>query len=234
MKDILFLACLLPLTVIGFAIYMLLVGSFFPKKILKVRCAVEKSRDRGLKKHLYPGGRSVVYEPHPSIRQYVNRYVLFTHEGYKYLKCSLDDSVKKLSYSVVMFNNKNEVIDVIDVDEKMGSGSETESLLIHQDTSYISLLLNSVNGENIRRQSLLYCRYKDMGIYTAVVTVLSFLQLVFLFVALNIVDNLMIGSGVVAKVNALWLIIPALIIGAIAFGIVHHRVKAKGVRWSKR
>ena len=227
--------CLILVAILGIAVYVFIISTVLPKVILKIRCSLSQSRDRGLKKHVYPSGRGVVYEPYPTLRKYVDRYVLFTHEGYKYLKCHLKENVIDLNYSIVMFNNKNEVLDVIDVNERVSS-DETDAILLHQDTSYISLILNRVNDITLNSESPYYCKTKKIFLYAVSVAALSFFELLAVWVMLIIFDNLMIGSGFFAQlgiINVLFFMLFSVLIGAIAAVIAYLCIRARGVRWSK-
>ena len=225
--------CLLFVIAIEIAAYVILIGSVFPKYIMKIRLSIIESTDRGLKKYIFPSGCGVVYEPHPSVRKYVPKYALFTNDGYKYVKCLLDKEVKELTYNVVMFNNQNKIVDVIDVSEKIGTELETEPLLIHQDTSYIALTVCSVNGEMTENRQLFYCRLRDIGLYAAAVTLLSFFEFIFLTLMLSILDTWVLKSGITDNLSPLSFVFPALIIGAVACGITYINSIRKGVRWSK-
>ena len=61
--------------------YVVLLSDVFPKCFLKTRYAYSSSMGRGLKKFVFPNGRGVLYEPHPHIRKYVNKYLLFATDG---------------------------------------------------------------------------------------------------------------------------------------------------------
>lgn len=233
MESLVICLCLVLLMIIAFAVYVTMISSVFPKFILKVACSEKESKDRGLTKYIFPSGRGVVYVPRPTSRKYVESYALFTHEGYKYLKCNLCPGVTRLKYSVVMFNNNNEVIDVIDVDERLNGGRETESLLLHQDTSYISFVLNSAGGEILNNKSLFYCRVKYLIFYGLAVSVLSFLNFVFLFLTLDHIEYLLLRLGLISNINVFVFVLPALVVGAIASLFVYKCSRANGLRWTK-
>jgi hypothetical protein len=222
--------CLLILTLISLWAYGALIGSIVPKYIIKVRCSVKKSNDRGIKKYTFPSGRGVVYEPHPSFRKYVKRYVLFTHNGYKYFKGLFDINVMKLNYSIVMFNNKNEVIDVISVNERIHDNLATKSVPIHQDTSYVSFILNSVNDVTFDQRSLFYRSFMDVIIYAITVMLLSFSEFAIVLQCLKTFDTWIIKSGFVQGVSLLSFIIPSLIIGGISGGLLYCRNLSKELR----
>lgn len=165
------------LLVASLVIFIFLVKSILPRITLRVNYSYEKWLGRGIKKFRYPEGRAVVYEPHPAFRKYINKYVLFTSDGYKYLKCKLDAGVKTLDYGVIMFNSNNKMIDVIEVKERVGDLSESGRLSLHGDTSYVVIDLERVNGKEIGNR--VSCSYSRIGVfaYYAALILLCFLQM---------------------------------------------------------
>lgn len=224
--------CLFVLFLFELLLYMISISTILPKCTLWTRYTLKKSNDRGVKKYIYPNGRGVAYEPHPKMRKYINRYLLFTDNGYKYIKCKLDKNVNSLNYSVVMFNNQNKIIDVIDVNEKIISGSETKEILIHQDTSYASLVLNSVNGEVFDHEPIIFCRMWNLLLYGFGVSAVSLFQLWISFTAVNEFLKSTFSLGVV-NVGISTFIVPSLIIGILAGAIAYVNYRAKGIRWTK-
>ncbi len=233
MENIVNSVCLAVLILIEIAFYFTVVGVILPKWFIRIRYTVKGSTDRGLKKYTYPDGRGVIYEPHPSIRKYINRYALFTNEGYKYIKCRLDGGVKRLNYTVIMFNNRSKVIDVIDVNEIKPRNCETNAIAIHQDTSYVSLVLNSVNGDRIDRRALLYCGIGGIIVYSVAVSVSSFAQTLFIYGMINLFLNQFTNAETVLRLNVAEFILPSLFIGIVAGALSYLYVRSKGVRWSK-
>ena len=128
------------------ALYVALVSDILPHLFLKLRCVMRGNLGRGLKKCVFPTGRSVLYEPHPSIRKYINKYLLFTSDGYKYVRCCFDCGVNKISYTVVMLNNNDKVIDVISVTEDVKRHGASANVMLHPDTSYVAVTVSRVNG----------------------------------------------------------------------------------------
>jgi len=225
--------CFLVLMIIELIIYLILVGTVLPKWFMKVRCSVTESRDRGMKKYIFPEGRGVAYEPHPSVRKYIHRYVLFVSEGYKYIKCRLDDGITHLNYTVVMFNNRNKVIDVIDVSERRPRNAETGAVQIHQDTSYVALIPNTVNGERLHAKKIMYRRVSDICLYAAFISVLSFIEMNFIAIAALVASKWLFNFALVINLSFLDLVLPSVIIGGIAVASLWLHDRIKGVRWGK-
>ena len=221
---------LLALLICGVVFYFILMASVLPK-ILKVHSAIRESSDRGLKKYIYPEGRGIVYEPHPVIRKYINRYALFTKDGYKLLKCKLDISVERLSYSVVMFDRRNRVIDVISVSEKYISNEETKSVTLHPRTSYIALVLESVNDECIDSRQIMCCKLWRLPIFMASVGTVSFLMMTIIVKVISQYDKWWLKIGLLNGLSVSDFMFPVCCLGIIAGIWAFLGIRAKGVRW---
>lgn len=201
-------------------------------QIVKIKCSVRKTADRGLKKYTYPDGRAVSYEPHPSIRKYINRYILLTSNGYKFFKCRLDTEVKHTDFSVIMFNSKNRVIDVLDVKVTNNLGNETQMIELHKDTSYVSVVLDSVNGMGIEHPNTLECKLWKLFAYVAAASTLNFLELLFIRKSIEMYDGWYFHTGITRVLPTDRLFFVALAIAMFAGTIIFLRYRAKKVRWS--
>ena len=225
--------CLAVLLIFELILFLVVTGSVLPAIFMRVRCSVKTTRDRGMKKYTFPDGRAVAYEPEPSARKYIHRYVLFVSEGYKYLKCRVDEGVGYINYSVVMFNNKNKVIDVIDVKEKSLKNAETSAVRLHPDTSYISLIPNSVNGVRIHNEKIMYRRISDVCIYGVLLSFASYVQMVVTWIA-TLVAYRRLSGGLDLEVGVTYegLLLPALLIGVIAVILIAINDRRTGLRWA--
>ena len=225
--------CLAVLFIFEIILFLVVTGSVLPAIFMRVRCSVRTTRDRGMKKYVFPEGRAVAYEPEPSTRKYIHRYVLFVSEGYKYLKCRVDEGVGYINYSVVMFNNKNKVVDVIDVKEKGIKEAETGAVRLHPDTSYIALIPNSVNGVRIHKKKIMYRRTVDVCLYGFLLSLVSHAQMVITWIAILVAYRwLSGGANLDIGITYEALLLPALIIGAVAVAAVAIIDRIKGLRWA--
>lgn len=220
------------LIVLEIALYLILCGRLLPS-IVKVCYPFSESTDRGLHKYTYPNGRGVSYEVRPSIRKYINRYVLFTNNGYKYLKCRLDDAVSQMEYSVVMFDRRNRVIDVLDVETRQIENAETEEVLLHPDTSYVMLDLTVVNHTELQPKKKGCYKLSRIAIYVGGMMLASFLQLVFAKWALDVYDAWYFHAAITEGIGLGDLILPSVLIGLVAGGMLFLNSRAKGVKWSR-
>lgn len=212
------------------ACFVILLSLVIPHFVLKVGTDLGVGLGRGYKKFVYPTGRAVAYEPHPSVRKYVTKYFLFVNEGYKYLKFSIDKGVQSLKYTVIMINNKDRVIDTLEVIDDVGYAAEAGEVLLHPDTSYVAFSIDEINGTKIRPQCRGYYSLVRLGIYFAAVAVVSFLELLlasfcvesFMASAFS-VDIPMVGM---AGSYALWALLVAAV--SLLFLLIHCR--RKGIR----
>lgn len=218
--------------ILEFMLYFILVASAAPK-LLRNHCAIRTTSDRGLKKYRYPDGRAIVYESHPTVRKYLPTYLLFTKDGYKYLCCRLDESVTRIAYSVVMFNYRNRIVDVIDVEETDIEGRETRPVMLHPDTSYIALVPDTVNRTRLKHETVLRCHLWQLLLYTAVMGGLAFAHMLFIMKTVRVYDAWWLHRGVMDGVSIRALILPAVIIGVLAGLMALRHNRKKGVRWSK-
>lgn len=219
------------LIVIEIILFFILMRRVLPL-LLRVKCTLKGSKSRGLQRYIYPEGRGVAYEPRPSMRKYMDRYILFTNEGYKYLKCRLCGAIDRLEYTVVMFDAKNKVIDVIDVAESKPFRSETSSVMLHHNTAYADVIITSVNGEKITNKSVLCYKVWDIAIYTLAVALLCFGQLSFIYGMINLYLGWFGLAEYLLRLNVVDFIIPSLIIGVIMGAFAYLNGHAKGVRGS--
>ena len=176
MNDAVLAVLMAVLIIVCFTAYMFSMGRVFPKYIISRRYNIRGNLGRGLKKFTSSDGRAVVYEPHPSIRKYINKYALVAKSGHKYLECSIDSAVRSLTYTLVMLNNKNKVIDVLEVDDQVARLSVTHPVYLHADTSYVALILSHVNGEKLEGvDEYGYYKARDIGLYALMSAGASFI-----------------------------------------------------------
>ena len=164
--------------IFGLILYYLLIKTVFPGIILKMRLNSEGSLGRGLRKLKSPEGRAVIYEPHPSIRKYIKKYMLFSNGGIKHLKCEIDEGISELDYNVVMFDNKNRVIDTLRISDYLKRSAVSHTVILHHNTSYVALIVNSVNGEKLQNVPMYYYKLSAVCIYGISVAVASFLMFI--------------------------------------------------------
>ena len=221
----------LVLIVLELILYFILFASVLPK-LLRIRCTLKESLDRGVKKYSYPGGRGITYEPHPRFRKYVTCYSLYTKNGFKYVKCKTDDKVREIKYSVVMFDRRNKVIDMICVNERHIANGRTSDTRLHHNTSYVSVIPETVNSVRVSDGSIACCKVFSLIAYSVLAAALTFFEMVFFKEMLATYDSSWLKLGLVGPLGITNMILPSALIGGL-LGIsvyIHHL--SKGIRWT--
>ena len=217
------------LIIVSLVAFAALLRFVVPTFVLKVRHSVDKSLGRGLKTYKYPTGRAVLYEPHPSLRKYVNEYLLFVNDGYKYFKCTVDNAVKRLDLEIIMLNNKNEVVDVLRASSLIDASSTSPDILLHPDTSYVALNVEMVNGAEVKRLTRSYYTLLQIGIYFSIVFTLALLELNAVSALTVGIFKIILGIKSVTVSTALAYFTSSFMIAALATLIVVSRGYKKGI-----
>lgn len=168
------------LFIIGMSAYAFVAGTVLPKFFLTLKYD-GKPDGRALRKFTFPGGRAISYEPHPALRRFLPMYALIAKDDKKYLKLKTAPSVYRIEYDVVAFNNRNRVLDILNVKESIDSGAESRSVILPDDTSYVSLLIYKVNEKSYVDEAPYKLERVKEILYIISVFVLTF-AVTFLFV----------------------------------------------------
>ena len=107
---------------------------------------MKKSGARGIKKIAEVNGQSILFEPSMKWRKYVKQYVLSERSGKKQLTCKIHADIAYLSYDVVLFNNRDEVFNVLTVKEKIEKAGYTKTVDLPEETSYVAISVNEVDA----------------------------------------------------------------------------------------
>ena len=166
---------------------------FLPKYVIKRGYYIEENLGRGLKKFVSDNGRALLYEPHPSIRKYINQYAIVCENGNKYLQCFVDRGANRMIYSVIMIDRNDKVIDVLEVEEVTAKRTLTQPVYLHPDTSYVALILGSVNREQLPNSYVSYYTLNSIIAFGAISALLTWLVSMILSMSLF---NFMLHSGV--------------------------------------
>lgn len=171
--DEVFAYCSLIIALIaGVVLYMLLISRILPKVLLSPVMGGILS-ERGVKKSVFPGGRSVAYEPKLSVRRYVRQYVLFSENGFKYIKCKVQEKVSSLKYELVIYNRKNKAVDRLEITQAAKDGY-TETVMLPPETSFVHMNLCEVNGTPVKeKEPELYSGFGAL-LYFVIVFALNF------------------------------------------------------------
>jgi hypothetical protein len=133
-------------------IYIFAVAWILPKIFLQNKYKIKTVRDRGIKKYRTANDeRGIVYEPDLGTRKYVSQYVLTDDGKEKCLKCKISDKISYIEYDVALFDRNHKVFKVLNVCELIDDIGFTKSVELPQETSYVTIILNKVNNEQMRR-----------------------------------------------------------------------------------
>ncbi len=116
-----------------------------PRMFLKTRYTMTRSGDRGIKKIIEKNGQSILFEPVLKWRKYIPQYVLAERNGVKQLKCKVASDLNYISYDIVLFNNRDEVFDVLTVKERI-DGEFTKTVDLPEQTSYVAISINEADA----------------------------------------------------------------------------------------
>lgn len=156
-------------------IYVLLISGVYPRLFVKWQTK-KKIRDRGLEKYIFPEGRSVVYEPELKARKYIKQYALLCQDGNKYIKCFVNTKLRYIKYDVLVYNNMNELVDVIAVSEKLSSQEYSRAVPLPGATSYVSVVLRCADNMYVNEEEATTYSLRHMGMFAGAVTVTTVIE----------------------------------------------------------
>lgn len=215
--------------IIGIIAYLLVLSRVIGRYAMPVRYRTDAHLGRGLHRFTYPEGRAVLYEPHPSIRKYIRRYLLFTLNGYKYLRLRLDGGVNDFAITVVMHDNKNRVVDVIEVNGRSGGSKYSKPIQLNEKTSYVALMLTSVNGVPRQKASYMETPSYALAIYFAITSLVTFLQFAQITYVFSLIFRVTASSNPLS-LPITFFILPSLCVGALCLGVMLASRHGKGVK----
>ena len=213
MVDVIFRYCAVAVIfAASIGIYTVLVSRVLPAVLLSpARGAL--LGDRGVRKCVFEGGRSVTYEPKLGIRKYISQYVLFEKNGEKYIKCKINEKISSLKYELVLYDRKNKATGVLEIAENMSAEGYTSEVMLPCETSYVHLQLVSVNGTAVKEKENELYRGRDIMAFLVFTSVLTFAEGMFMHSVIHEIYNVFFGyAKYVTDVN----VIPAVIAAVVA------------------
>jgi len=134
------------LVIVSVIIYVLIAACLLPKVFLKPKYNASAIKDRGLGRFIFSEGRAIVYQPSLHVKKYVEKYILSSVDGEKYIKCKLDPRVFSLKYDAVAFDANDKMISTVRIEEKIKTRGYSRSALLPVNTAYVSVIVKEVNG----------------------------------------------------------------------------------------
>ncbi len=136
-----------------------------PKLFLKVRYAYKNIPDRGLKVVDEANGRSIVYEPDESIKDFINQYIVSERDGKKSFVCKIDGDIRFIDFDIVLFNEKGVSFKVLNVKEIIKNKGYTEVVPLPDKTVYVTVVLNRVNDSHRENRASKHVVLKGVALY---------------------------------------------------------------------
>ena len=214
---------------ISIIMYMILLSRVLARHALPISYQTSGILGRGLHRFKYPEGRAVLYEPHPSLRKYIRRYLLFTVEGYKNLRLRLDGAVSTLDLTIIMYDNRDNVIGVSDTRVASYGAKYSLPIALDASTAYIALVLNAVNGTKKKQKPYMEMKAKSLIVYFVLASILTFATFsLFLTSLVIMLEGL--GNYNPFSISYPFFILPSMLIGAACLGIILAVRVGKGVK----
>ena len=108
--------------------------------------------DSGLKIIKEINGQSIIYEPEAGVRQYIKKYILSERDGKKLFICNIDKNISNFDYDVAAYGENGECLKVLNVKEEIQKSGYTRVAELPKKTAYVTVAVNSVNGEIVKKQ----------------------------------------------------------------------------------
>ncbi len=204
MVDLIFEYCaVIMLFIAVVSLYFSLVSRIFPKLWL-TPSPEDSISDRGVKKCVFPNGRSVAYEPKLSIRKYIKQYALFSLDGVKYIKCDINEKIRSMSYELMIYDRKNKVVERLEISENIANIGYSSEVMLPSETSFVRLRLLEVNGVSFRKtEREVYAGKKVLRFLISVFLLTFVLGLFVNYLVVNISDVLLRYFQAVPEVDPL-------------------------------
>ena len=194
-------------------LYVLLLARVLPKILLVPRQGNIRG-DRGIRKCVFNGGRSVTYEPKLDIRKYMSQYVLFSENGEKFIKCKINEKIKSLKYELIVYDRKNQPVTTLEIAEGISEKGYTSKVMLPPEASFVHVDIKSVNDTPLDAEK--HDIYYGYGIllFFSVTLVLTLAEGLFSnYVAMKLMELVFAFSKHVQHTDE---IIPLLVIAAVS------------------
>ena len=155
----------------SFGLYFTVAVRIMPALLLKPMNLGVK-HDRGIKKYVFPEGRSIAYEPSLYFRKYVSQYVLYSQNGNKFIKCKINTKIHEIVYDITAYDRKDKFLGVYRVSQSISDKGYTPEVNIPDECSYVHLSVISVNGDVVSEKE--HSVYSGIAIISyAAITVIA-------------------------------------------------------------
>jgi hypothetical protein len=172
------------LLIVLFYMYILFVAYLLPKKLLSPMFLPNKL-DRGIKKYVFSGERSIAYLPRLEFQKYVSQYILYTETEKKYIKCKISDDIRGIKYSLALFDRKNNCIGLLEIEEATIENGYTAAVILPDETSFVQLTVLTVNNAPVIQTSAAVYSVKNIISYASVTVLFTIVSALVFGIAIN-------------------------------------------------
>ena len=138
--------------VVGLGAVVVCTVVLLPRIMLKMHAATIPARDRTVGRLMDERGAVLLYEPAPSVRQYIKSYRIVRERGELYFRGEWNRLIAFVKYELVVYNASNNIINILRVKEKFNDGLETHLTYLPQNTDYVTLRILCVDDTPIRAE----------------------------------------------------------------------------------
>lgn len=201
------------------AVFILIHVLILPKAFLRTDFGKLPVTGRGVRSVEGEDGRSMVYEPDPKILKYVKQYVLSERDGKKFLLCKIDEKVKYIDFDIAVFDKEGVTVRILNVKEIITRRGFTEVCALPQETSFVTLSLNEVNGKRTGKGLRGDISPKNLAWYLSLSAVADILCTVFVKICVaNICGGIFGESFLLSGIDWLYTFLAAL--GVVAVNLL--------------
>lgn len=197
-------------------LYIFCISHILPSVFLKPRYNATLDGDRGLKKYLFNGGRSIVYEPSVESKKYIKQYILTAVGEEKYIQCKFDFRVFSSRYDVFAFDCDGRMIDAIQIEEPILEKYKyiSQPAMLPQNTAYVRVSVKAVNEVKIEREPTLEILPSQLACFTFITVLLTIVEaFIMKFVMQNISGLLFSYASKIEDQGNLFTLLLSIVVG---------------------
>ncbi|MDE6868399.1 MAG: hypothetical protein K2J83_04570 [Clostridia bacterium] len=167
------------------AAFVLIHVLILPKFFLRTDFGRLPVTGRGVKSIDGESGPSMVYEPDLKAAKYIKQYVLSERGGKKFLLCKIDEKIKYIDFDIAVFDKDGNTVRILNVKEIISRQGFTEVCSLPDETSFVTLSLNGVDGRKKGRGLHGEISPKNFAWYLSLSAVADILGVVFAKICLT-------------------------------------------------
>ena len=216
MEQVMAIAASVIILIVSLVVYVAVIASLLPRTLMRLRRTRRVLRDRGIRRYVSDGVRGAVYEPDLRARKYLRQYTVYCHDERKYVRCRIDPRIADIRYDVLVFDNRDRMIDVIGVREHIQKKGYTRTVILPPETSYVSVVLRHADGMYEDRGAVVAYPLWAMGTFAALTVALTVAESLVIHSCLGELMGLLPSLG---AVDTPFDAVPALLVGAVLAGV---------------